>query len=53
MHKKLESEYLPSDYMNTLQQELIAFRFGTLSVDVYIDKFHELSVVAMWMNMIA
>lgn len=45
MRDKLESKYLPSNYLDTLQQKFFfLFRQGTLSLDEYTEKFNEYAV---------
>lgn len=57
MHRKLESKYLHSDYISTMQIELLASKQDFLTVDIYTDKFQELNICAkvneddlIWVN---
>lgn len=45
-HQKLESKYLHSDYISTMQIELLASKQDFLTVDIYTDKFQELNICA-------
>jgi hypothetical protein len=44
MKMKLQEKYLSLDYADSLFKELILLRQGTMTVDDYASKFHELSI---------
>lgn len=44
MKLKLMEKYLPTDYEDSLLEELILLRQGNMTVDEYTNRFHELSV---------
>lgn len=44
MKIKLQEKYLPLDFEDSLLEELILLRQGTMTVDEYNHKFHELSI---------
>jgi hypothetical protein len=44
MKMKLQEKYLMLDYEDSLFEELILPRQGTMTVDEYTNKFHELSI---------
>ena len=41
MKERLKSNFLPSDYIDTLHQEFLTLQQGNLSVEEYTNKFHE------------
>jgi len=44
MKLKLQEKYLPVDYEESLFEELLLLRQGSLSVEEFTNKFHELSI---------
>jgi hypothetical protein len=44
MKLKLQEKYLPLDYEDSFFEELILLRQGNMTMDEYVNKFHELSI---------
>ncbi|KAJ0095419.1 hypothetical protein Patl1_15534 [Pistacia atlantica] len=44
MKERLKEKYLPIDYEQMMFEEMLQLRQGTLTVDQYTDRFHELTV---------
>ena len=44
MKERLKEKYLPIDYEQMMFEEMLQLRQGSLSVDQFTDRFHELSV---------
>jgi hypothetical protein len=44
MKLKLQEKYIPMDYEDSLFEELILLRQGTMTVDDYTSRFHEFSI---------
>ncbi|XP_041011327.1 uncharacterized protein LOC121255090 [Juglans microcarpa x Juglans regia] len=44
MKERLKEKYLPIDYEQMMFEEILQLRQGSLSVDQFTDRFHELSV---------
>jgi hypothetical protein len=44
MKERLKEKYLPIDYEQMMFEEMLQLRQGTLTVEQYTDKFHELTV---------
>lgn len=44
MKERLKDKYLPIDYEQMMFEEMLQLRQGSLSVDQFTDRFHELSV---------
>jgi len=41
---RLKEKYLPIDYEQMMFEEMLQLRQGSLSVDQFIDHFHELTI---------
>lgn len=44
MKEILEDNFLPSDYIDSFQRELINLRQGSMTIDEHTHKFHELCI---------
>eukprot|EP00268_Persea_americana_P003471 TRINITY_DN11052_c0_g1_i2.p1 TRINITY_DN11052_c0_g1~~TRINITY_DN11052_c0_g1_i2.p1 ORF type:complete len:131 (-),score=20.45 TRINITY_DN11052_c0_g1_i2:332-724(-) len=44
MKKRLEDKFLPSDYIDSFNSELCNLQQGSMTVDEYTHKFHELCI---------
>ncbi|KAJ0094513.1 hypothetical protein Patl1_15542 [Pistacia atlantica] len=44
MKERLKEKYLPIDYEQMMFEEMLQLRQGTLTIDQYTDRFHELTV---------
>ena len=44
MKERLACKYLPSDYIDSFQKEVINLQQGSMTIDEYTHKFHELCI---------
>ena len=44
MKERLEDKFLPSDYIDSFNSKLISLQQGSMTIDQYTHKFHELCI---------